>query len=77
MIQTHGRKGEDDLEDLVGDGKIITILTTWKRRVRTSEQTEFIEQNVQTDTEFLARRDSVQQYNPTCDQQTTDIQDVI
>jgi hypothetical protein len=46
-------------------------------------QTEFIEQNVQTGTtvitvtDFLARRDSVQQYKPTCDQQTTYIQDVI
>ena len=35
MIQTHVRKGEDDLEDLFVDGKIVTPLTTRKECVRT------------------------------------------
>ena len=46
MLQTHGRKGEDDLEDLVADGKITTTLTKWKQCVRTRNR-QLIEQNVQ------------------------------
>ena len=46
-IQTYGRKGEDNLEDLVVDGKIIKTLTTWKQCVRTWNRLNLLNRNDQ------------------------------
>jgi len=45
IIQTHGRKGEADLEDLVVDGKTIITLTTWKKCVRTWNRLNLLNRN--------------------------------
>jgi hypothetical protein len=83
IIQTHGREAEDDLEDLVVDGKIITTLTTWKQCKRTWNRLNLLNRSDQrgtsatTVTDFLACCDSVQQHNTTRDEHSTERQDVI